>query len=95
MLTVATVISIPVCQSYYFVLLIPLYMAVIAADLRDSGSVIPKPATMAACVAYPIAQALSSFSPLLRDSGLVLATVLVLWLVGLHALRHSINAQPG
>jgi len=93
MLTAATVISMPVCQSYYFVLLIPLYMAIIAADLRQSGSSFPKPATMAACVAYPIAQALSSFSPLLRDSGLVLATLLILWFVALRALRHTMRTQ--
>ncbi|HEV2696299.1 MAG TPA: glycosyltransferase family 87 protein, partial [Verrucomicrobiae bacterium] len=87
MLTAVMLITSPVCQSYYFVLLIPLFMAVIAADLRQSGARFPRRSTLAVCVAYPAAQAISSFSPFLRDSGIVLAAVLALWLLALKTLN--------
>jgi alpha-1,2-mannosyltransferase len=89
MLTVVMLVISPVCQSYYFVLLIPVIMAVIAVDLRRTGTAFPGAGILAVCAAYPIAQAISSFSPLLRDSGLVLATVLALWLLALKALNQS------
>jgi alpha-1,2-mannosyltransferase len=89
MLMVVMLLISPVCQSYYFVLLIPVFMAVIAVDLRQSGAALPGPGILGVCAAYPVAQAISSLSPLLRDSGLVLATVLALWLVALKALNQS------
>lgn len=87
MLTVLMLIVNPVCQSYAFVLLIPAILAVSAADMERFGSVIPRPVILGVLLAYVLAQAAASFSPFLRDSGLVLATVLALWLAGLMALR--------
>lgn len=86
MLMIVMLIISPVCQSYYFVLLIPVLMAIIAVDLRQSGIALPSPSIFGVCAAYLIAQAGSSFSPLLRDSGLVLVTVLAIWLAALKAL---------
>jgi hypothetical protein len=94
MLTAVMLIGSPVCQSYYFVLLIPLFMAVIAVNLRQSAVAFPHPWLIAVCLTYPVAQVLSSFSPLIRDSGLVLATVLLLWFVALNALRRETRKQP-
>ncbi|MEY4916600.1 MAG: hypothetical protein RL616_513 [Verrucomicrobiota bacterium] len=93
MLTVVMLVISPVCQSYYFVLLIPVLMAVIAVDLRQSGTVLPSPGILAVCAAYLIAQASASFSPLLRDSGLVLMTVLLIWLAALKALNQNRRAS--
>jgi len=89
LLMTVMIITAPVCQSYYFVLLIPLYMALIGDDLRRSGKNFPGIGMMLVCLAYPVAQALASFSSLLRDCGLVLAAVLMLWLAGILALRRS------
>lgn len=86
LLSVLMAILSPVCQCYYFVLLIPLMMAVIAADLRRSGRGFPGRWVFAACAAYLVTQAVSSFCPLLRDAGIVLVAVLTLWLVGLKFL---------
>ena len=92
MLVVLMLIVNPVCQSYVFVLLIPAIMAVCAADMERSGRVLPRPAVLGVLAAYVVAQAASSFSPFVRDSGLVLATVLALWFAGLMALRECNRA---
>ena len=94
MLIVMMLITSPVCQSYYFILLIPLIMAVVAADLQRFGTVFPKLCILGVCAAYLVAQAVSSFSPLLRDGGLVLASVLALWLTALMALGQEVRRQP-
>ena len=89
MLTAVMIIGSPVCQSYYFVLLIPLFMAVTFAGLKHSGSNLPSLGIIAVCIAYPIAQVMASISPLLRDCGLVLATVLLLWGMAYRFLRRE------
>ena len=89
MLIIIMLISSPVCQSYYFVLLIPVVMAIISADLQRFPNAFPRLRTVGVCAAYPIAQAVSSFSPVVRDSGLVLVTVLALWFAAFKALRHE------
>ena len=86
LLTLLMLITNPVCQSYALVLLIPAILAVIAADMNRFGRVFPRPVILGVLAAFVIAQAVSSFSPLLRDGGLLLATVLALWLTALLAL---------
>jgi hypothetical protein len=95
MLMVVVAIGSPVCQSYYFVLLIPLLAAIIAADLQRSGRVLPRPLILMLCALFALAQAVSSFFPLVRDCGVVLAAILMLWLVALKVLGREVEATPG
>lgn len=94
MLMVMMLIGNPVCQSYTLILLIPALLAVTAADLNRYGGRFPKPVTLVVFLALVLAQAVSSFSPLLRDSGLILLAVLALWLIALVALGRE-KRSPG
>lgn len=89
LLSLLMLIANPVCQSYALVLLIPAIVAVSAADIYRFGNAFPRPVVLGVLAAFVIAQALSSFSPLLRDSGLVLATVLALWVIAILALAQE------
>jgi hypothetical protein len=94
MLVVLMIIGSPVCQSYYFFLLVPMLMAIVAADLQRSGAASPRPLIWGVLAAFALALAAASFSPFLRDCGAVLASILVLWMVALLALARETQRAP-